>query len=329
MSPLEFFMSNPTRVVAGLATAVLGLVLAGCSGTSSGGDIASVNGKGISRADFDNKLEGMPQAKSQLNQLVQQALIDQYATDNHITVTDAEVQKKEDDIKAKYPPGQFDSILKAQNLTDADVKKILRQQAILEKAVEPNIHVTDADIKSYLAKNHASLDTAEQVHAEHILVADKKTADSIEAQLKAGAKFSDLATKYSTDPSSKAKGGDLGFFARNQMVKPFEDAAFTQKIGVVGPPVKSPFGWHIIEVLERKPAQVATLANSSDKIRDLLKQQQQQQQLPQFMQGLRAKATIVINDDRLKDALPPLPSPAASPAASAAASAAPSAAATK
>jgi parvulin-like peptidyl-prolyl isomerase len=135
--------------------------------------------------------------------------------------------------------------------------------------------------------------------------------------LKAGAKFSDLAQKYSTDPSSKSKGGDLGFFSRNQMVKPFEDAAFSQKIGVVGPPVKSPFGWHIIEVLERKPATVATLANSSDKIRDILKTQQEQQQIPQFMQGLRQKANIVINDDRLKDALPPLPSPAASAAAAA------------
>ncbi len=321
-------MSNPTRVVAGLATAVLGLALAGCSGTSSGGDIASVNGHGISRADFDNRLEGMPQAKSQLNQLIQQALIDQYATDNHIDISDSDVQKKEDEIKAKYPPGQFDQILKAQNLTDADVKKILRQQLVLEKAVQPQIHVSDADIKAYLAKNHATLDTAEQVHARHILVADQKTADTVEAQLKSGAKFDELAKKYSTDPSSKDKGGDLGFFSRNQMVKQFEDAAFSQKIGVVGPPVKSPFGYHIIEVLERKPAQVATMANSHDKIKDILTQQQQQQALPAFMQGLRSKANITINDDRLKDALPPVPgaagtssaapaaaSPAASPAA--------------
>lgn len=313
------------RITAGFTALLLGLALAGCSEGSAGGgggDVATVNGEKISRADYDAKLEASQQGKAVFNQMVQGLLIDQYAKSNNISISDADVQKKEDDIKSKYPPGQFDSILKAQNLTDADVKKILRQQAVLEKAVAPNIHVSDADIKAYLAKNHASLDTAEQVHAKHILVADEKTADSIEAQLKAGAKFEDLATKYSTDPSSKAKGGDLGFFSRNQMVKPFEDAAFSQKIGVVGPPVKSPFGWHIIEVLERKPATVATMANSSAKIKDILTQQQQQQQLPQFMQGLRAKATIVINDDRLKDALPPIPSPAASAAAAPAASAA-------
>jgi len=333
MSQLEFFMSNPSRVVPGLGTPVLGLAFAGCSsGGSGGGDVATVNGQPISRATFDAKLEALPQAKSQLSQLIPQALIDQYATDNKVEISDAEIQKKEDEIKAKYPAGQFEQILKAQNLTDADVKKILRQQAVLEKAVQPQITVTDADIKAYLAKNHTSLDTTEQVHAKHILVADLKTANSIEAQLKSGAKFEDLAAKYSTDPSSKAKGGDLGFFGRNQMVKPFEVAAFSQPIGVVGPPVKSPFGYHIIEVIERKPAQVATLANSRDKIKNILTKQQEQTKLPEFMQGLRRKANIVINDDSLKDALPPLPpesTPAASPAAGASPAAAASPAATK
>ena len=228
----------------------------------------------------------------------------------------ADIDKKEADIKSKYPPGQFEQILKTQNLTEADVQRILRQQAVLEKAVAPTIHVSDADIKAYLDKNHASLDTPEQVRARHILVADQKTADMIEAKLKAGGDFAALAKQYSTDPSSKDKGGELGFFSRNQMVKQFENAAFTQKIGVVGPPIKSPFGYHIIQVEEHKPAQVATMANAHDKIKDILTQQQQQQQLPQFMAGLRTKANIQIFDDRLKDALPPLPpSPAPSTAA--------------
>ncbi len=82
-------------------------------------------------------------------------------------------------------------------------------------------------MKSYFDKNHALLDTPEQVHARHILVADLKTANEVEAKLKGGAKFEDLAKQYSTDPSSKEKGGDLGFFGHNQMVKPFEDAAFS------------------------------------------------------------------------------------------------------
>jgi foldase protein PrsA len=332
------------RVSIALATALFGVTLAGCSGGSSGADVAMVNGDHITRADYDAKLEAGPQGKAVLNQLVQTDLIDQYGRDNHVDISDADVQKREDEIKAKYPPGQFETILKSQNLTEADVQRILREQLIVEKAVSGSVHVSDTDVQAYLTKNHATLDTAEQVRAKHILVADLKTAQMIEDKLKAGGDFAALAKQYSTDPSSKDKGGELGFFAKGQMVPAFQAAAFSQKIGVVGPPVHSPFGYHIIVVEEEKPAQVATLANSRDKILKLLTQQQQAAQIPAFLSNLRSKATITIYDDKLKDALPPVvPAPAsAGPAASAAAAspaaasaaaaptaAAPSAAATK
>ena len=319
------------RVTAGFAACLLGLSLAACSEGSAGGaggDVATVNGQKISRADFDAKIESSPQAKAVFNQMVQGILIDTYAKDNHIDISDADVQKKEDDIKSKYAPGQFEQILKTQNLTEDDVKRILRQQLVVEKAVDSNVKVSDADISAYLAKNHATLDTQEQVRARHILVADLKTANDVEAQLKAGAKFEDMAAKYSTDPSSKVKGGELGFFSKGQMVPAFQAAAFSQPLNVVGPPVKSPFGYHIIEVEEKKPAQIATLANAHDKIKTLLTQQQEQQQVPAFLAGLRSKATIQISDDHLKDALPPVP-PAGASTPPPAAAPAPSAAATK
>jgi len=324
-------MSN--RVLAGVATVLLGFTMAGCAtgASGAGGDVASVNGDKISRAQFDSKLEAGPQGKAVLNQLVQGLLIDQYAKQNNIDISDADVAKKEDEIKSKYPPGQFEQILKSQNLTEDDVKRILRQQLVVEKAVSANIKVSDADVKSYLEKNHATLDTSAQVRARHILVADLATANKVEADLKGGADFAAEAKKYSTDPSSKDKGGELGFFSKGQMVPAFQDAAFSQKVGVVGPPVKSPFGYHIIEVEEKKPAQVATLANSADKIRQTLTQQQEQQQIPQFLQTLRSKASIQIYDDSLKDALPPVPgappAAAASPASAASPAAAPSTAA--
>ncbi|MGP6158851.1 MAG: peptidylprolyl isomerase [Vulcanimicrobiaceae bacterium] len=305
-------MPNAIRVTLGCAAAVLGLALAACSSATAGGggDVASVNGTSISRADFDSRLEAGPQGKSVLNQLIQGLLIDQYAKDNHIDIPASDVQKKEDEIKSKYPPGQFEAILKAQNLTEADVQRILRQQLVIQKAVSGTVHVSDADVAKYLQANHATLDRGEQVRARHILVADQKTAEALEAQLKAGAKFEDLAKKYSTDPSSKDKGGELGYFSKGQMVPAFEHAAFTQPLNVVGQPVKSPFGYHVIEVEERKPAQVATVANSGDKIRQLLTQQQEQQQIPEFLAGLRQKANIQIYDTNLKDALPPVPATA-------------------
>ncbi len=309
-------MSLASRAAAALFTLGLTAGLTGCGSSGGGSNVASVNDQKISRAEFDAKLEGGPQGKAVLNQLVQSALIDGYAKDNKIDVSEADVTKEENDIKSKYPPGQFEQILKAQNLTEDDVRKILRQKLVVEKAVSGSVHVTDADIQSYLGKNHATLDTAEQVRARHILVADAKTAATVEAKLKAGGDFAALAKQYSTDPSSKEKGGELGFFAKGQMVPAFQSAAFSQKINEIGPPVKSPFGYHIIEVEEKKPAQVATLANSRDKIKALLMQQQEQTQIPQFLASLRSKANIAIYDDKLKDALPPVAGAAAAPAAS-------------
>jgi len=318
-----------TSLVALLATAGLSVSLAACSGGSGGGAIATVNGEPISRSTFDHKLEDGPSGKQTLAQMVQSELVDQYAKKNNITVSDAEIAQRESDIKSKYPNGQFEQILKQQGLTENDVHNILRQSLVVEKAVAPQVHVSDADVKAYFDKNHASLDTQEQVRARHILVADLATANMIEAKLKAGGDFAALAKQYSTDPSSKEKGGELGFFGPNMMVKPFQDAAFADPVGKITAPVKSPFGYHIIQVEEKKPATKATLANSTDKIKTTLKQQQQQQAVPAFMNSLRAGANIVVNDPALQDAIPPAtpvvsPAPAA-PAASAAAAPSPAA----
>lgn len=314
-------MSKLIRAAAAAATAAMALSFTACSSGSSGGGgdatVVSVNDQKITRADLDRRLESSPLAKQVLTQLVQQALIDQYAKANNITIPQSDIDKKEADIESKYPPGQFDAILAQQGLTQADVQNILRQQAVLEKAVAPNVHVSESDIKAYFEKNHAQFDQPEQVRARHILVADKATADMIEAKLKAGGNFAALAKQYSTDAASKGSGGELGFFPRGKMVPAFQDAAFALPVGGISPPVKSPFGWHIINVEAKKPAQTATLASAHDQIKTLLMQQAEQAQIQPFMESLRSKANITVTDSRFADVFPP-PLPAPPPAASAA-----------
>jgi foldase protein PrsA len=319
-------MSNLKRVIATLATGALCLSLAACANGGSGGDIASVNGQKLSRATYFEKLESTPPAKPTLAQMIQGALIDQYAKDNKIDASGAEIQKKEDDIKARMPAGQFDQIVAQQHYTPADLSAIFRQQIVMQKAVAPQVHVSETDIKAFFAKNHAMLDKKAQVRARHILLADLKTANEVEAKLKAGGKFDDLAKQYSTDPSNKDKGGELGWFGEGQMDPHFQAAAFSAAVGSITAPVKSPFGYHIINVEEKKPAVKATLANQHDVIRDQLKGQQETAQYPAFLAGLRQKAKIDIYDPKLADAMGPMPvvppagaSPAAAPAPAASA----------
>jgi foldase protein PrsA len=315
--------------VATLGTAALCFSLAACN-NGGGGNVAAVNGQGISRADFDHKLESSPAAKQVLGQLVQQQLLDQYARDKKIEATQAEIDKKRDDTKARMQPGQFEQVVKSQGLTDADLNQIFKQQVVIEKAVAPQVHVSESDIKAYFDKNHTLFDKPAQVRARHILVADAAKAKEVLAKIKAGGSWDALAKQYSTDPSSKDKGGELGFFGRGQMVGPFQDAAFGANVGQVVGPVKSPFGYHIIQVEEKKPAQKGSFASAHDTIKTQLTQQQQGTVVPVFLQKLRADAKIEIYDDRYKDLFPPAPGAAAASAAPAATpTAAPSPAATK
>jgi peptidyl-prolyl cis-trans isomerase D len=122
--------------------------------------------------------------------------------------------------------------------------------------------VSDADLHSYFDAHKADFSQEEQIRARHILIAvnDQRAdapaaarAQEVLKKLAAGGDFAKLAQEYSDDAASKTQGGDLGLFGRNRMVKEFEDAAFSAPVGKVVGPVKSNFGYHLIEVTAKQP----------------------------------------------------------------------------
>ena len=116
----------------------------------------------------------------------------------------------------------------------------------------------------------------EEVHARHILVTDEDTAKKALARVKAGEDFAKVAGELSTDPGSKTDGGDLGFFTKDRMVAPFAEAAFKMKPTEISDPVKSQFGWHVIQVLERRTKPVPPFAEMKDQIDQYLVRKAQQ-----------------------------------------------------
>lgn len=148
----------------------------------------------------------------------------------------------------------------------------------------PQMTVSDEEVNRYYTEHAAQFGEPEQRRASHILIAvpqDAAPAVSEAARAKASqilaqakqdpARFDALAKQYSQDTGSAEQGGDLGFFARGSMVKPFEDAVFALKPGEITGPVQTPFGWHIIKLAEIKPAQVQPLEQVREKIASELK----------------------------------------------------------
>jgi foldase protein PrsA len=322
-------MSKAQRLTVGLAALLLGTSLAACA---SGGSVATVNGQPISEASFNTKLQGTPLARTVLQQMVQDMLIEQYAKSNNITATDAEVDEREAQLKQNFPSGSWDEMLKSRGLTEDDVHAALKEQVILDKALAKDVNVKPSAIQNYFDKNHATFDKPEQVTARHILVPNLAEAQKAEQALKSGQNFADVAKQYSTDPGSKDKGGDLGTFRRGQMVPAFDKVAFSAPINAISAPVKSPFGYHIIQVEARIPGQKATLASATPQITNTLRQQQEAPLIQPFLQGLQQKADIKTSNPNFAGLFQPPAAPgapaasnAATPGASAPASSTPAA----
>lgn len=156
--------------------------------------------------------------------------------------------------------------------------------------------VTDAEAKAKYEEMKKQMANQQQYEISHILVKDQKTADMIEAKLKAGADFATLAKQYSIDPGSKAKGGDLGWSDGSNYVPAFSAAAKGLKKGeYTTTPVKTQFGYHIIKLNDMKSGNAGSLPPFA-KVEDQIKQQIQMERTRGFFDSLKAKYKVEIKN---------------------------------
>ncbi len=157
--------------------------------------------------------------------------------------------------------------------------------------------VTPEALQAAYDKFVAGFKGQEEVHARHILVATEDEAKAVKAELEGGKDFAELAKEKSTDPSAKQNGGDLGFFGKGMMVKPFEDAAFALEAGKISDPIKSDFGWHIIKLEEKRMSQPPTLQQIGPQLQQQVMFQNFEAAVAQLKQGI----TIDIPDAALAE----------------------------
>jgi len=229
----------------------------------------------------------------------------------NITASNAEVKEAEDQVKNDLPKGMtIDDIMKKNKITKEQMQEDLRFKIKISKLVMMQASAkskpTDKEINQFYQKNKDKFKMPEAVHVRHILIAKaagdddkikaekKAKAEDLRRQLLAGANFAEIAKKNSDCPS-KETGGDLGVFRRGEMVKQFEDAAFSQEVNAIGPVVETEYGFHIIQVLERYAPQALALDDRmKGNISTFLMQQKQQETFEAILKKLKDKAKITV-----------------------------------
>lgn len=248
---------------------------------------ALVNGEPITLAEYQRLLEqfettfreqGGPEneetlaalRRQVLEQMINQKLIEQAAAREGISVSEEEVIAQIEEGKREIGGEEkFNEWLQANKMTYEDLKAMLRSQ-LLSNAVRDRVTASVPAV-------------TEQVHARHILLATEEKAREVLAQLQAGGDFAALAQQYSEDLTTKDNGGDLGFFPRGLMPPELEEAAFALSPGQVSGVVKTYFGFHIVQVLERDAAR---------EVPPEMLQALRQQAFMDWLEEQRAKATI-------------------------------------
>lgn len=330
-------MKRTTKAILGMSFAVMLGATPACSGLGQGGNIATVNGQAVSVKDYNRSLAQAKKQysmrfqvdfksdqgkqmlsgiqRSIVNQLVDQKLLLIEAEKRGFKASDTEIDLKLADVKKQFPDdAAFQKAIADYGLTPADLKdQISKGVAIekLQKDVTKDLNVTDAQVADFYAKNKAQFKHGDEVRASHILIkfdeaAKDKAKDAaralakikeLQAKLKAGGDFSELAKQNSDDPGSKVQGGDLGFFGKGQMVPEFEKSAFSLKNGQISEPIKTTYGYHLIKRVEMHPARVEPIDQVSGKIREQLISQQRNQAFQTHITKLRESAKIDIKPE--------------------------------
>lgn len=194
-----------------------------------------------------------------LAQLIRREVLRGLAQERDITVSDKEISDQLTQIQAQFGgKEQFEKAAADQGLSDEQLNELVRDQIIEQKLredVTAGLTPTDAELQDYYDSH---LEEFKQTRASHILVEKEKQAARISGLLQRAkpkeldVRFAFLAKKFSSDPGSAAKGGDLGFFAPGDFVAEFEQAADELKVDEVSDPVRSEFGWHVIMVTDRR-----------------------------------------------------------------------------
>ena len=255
------------------------------SGKAEDNVVARVSGEVITKDELYDLLV-KENGQAALNSLIATKIVELEAKSQDIKATEEDVQKEIDAVAKQYGGQEaFEQFLEMYGYSLDDIKNNIEMNLNIKKLLEPDIKIEEDEMKAYFETNKEKFDVKEQVKASHILVDSEDKAKEVKEKLLAGEDFAELAKDYSIDTGNNQQGGELGFFARGEMVQEFEDAAFSLEIGKISNPIKTKHGYHIIKVEDKKQAKEATYEESKTEIKEILFQEKLPASYNTWIQG--------------------------------------------
>jgi len=263
---------------------VLSMFIVSCGKPNSKEVLARVDNKyTITLGEFNDRISNLPERYQEVAKKNKEGFLDELIID---TLLQNEALSK-----------KLDKDKDVQQMFEEAKKKIIVSR-LLDDEVDKKITVTEEEIKSYYEGNQERFKTPEVLRASHILVKTKKEAEDVRAELVKGANFEELARKRSIDPTAKT-GGDIGYFTEGQLVPEIEEISFTMQVGDVSEVVQTDFGYHVIKLTERRESRIKDLEQSHDAIAQAIKRVKKQKLFNEFVEGLKEKSKIIINNKLL------------------------------
>jgi len=316
---------NPGRravsALALLLTAVFLVAGTGCSSfkTPSEDAIATVDGVEIKVKDFTVKLrnalnllgstsglkeEDIVNIKHEaLDDLIEEKVMLIQAEKLGLKVSDDELRNRVEEIKKDYTGDQFAQVFSGEKVDYKIWSEELRKRLLLEKLIQQEVNskiaISDDEAREYYQANRSRYYSEETVHVAQIVVPTKEKADAVLKRLQAGEDFAKAAREVSTGPEA-AKGGDLGVFTRGVMPEAFDRIVFSLPEGKTSKVVKSPYGFHIFKVLKKEKGGWIDFPDVKDKIKADLAKGREEQEFRKWLDALKSRAKIRIDEERLK-----------------------------
>ena len=280
------------KMILALTMAVSVLALSACSDKEAANNediLATTKAGDITKTDLYDEMQ------ESIGVQVFQNLALKKAIENEYKISEKElkdtIKEQKDTIGDK---NAFELYLEQNNLTEDMFEKQAEFSLLQQKLIGSLEEVTDEQI----AEEYKNM--KKEIHARHILLEDKETAEEVIAKINDGGDFAELAKEHSIEPIAHESGGDLGWFTVGKMVQEFDDAVFALEEKVISEPIKTSFGYHVIEVLESREADLeGTLEELSPEIENRFKEELFNEKLAVLVKN----AEIDIKADLFKDAL--------------------------